>query len=43
MEVFFFFNFSLKEELEKIILEYKIFFKEFEVLMVEKDVLSEEI
>ncbi|GAB1300253.1 Golgi autoantigen, golgin subfamily b, macrogolgin 1 [Apodemus speciosus] len=35
-------NSSLKEELERIKLEYKTLSKEFEALMVEKDTLSEE-
>lgn len=43
MEEFFFFNFSMKEELERVKIEYKIFFKDFEVLMIEKDFLSEEV
>lgn len=36
-------NSSLKEELERVKLEYKTLSKQFEALMAEKDILSEEI
>lgn len=43
MEIFFFFNVSMKEEFERVKMEYEIFFKKFQFLMFEKDFLSEEV
>lgn len=43
MEIFFFFNVSMKEEFERVKMEYEIFFKKFQFLMLEKDFLSEEV